>query len=198
MSWNPNSGANYTEGPDQEFHPQTFMPSQTTDSIMWRLEGKDVIERIEHRLKGEFLVKKTAERNGQIIEFEEWESVPGARIMNNTGAKVIVNLMEGMLNKISFLSNLEDDTIITKLRTLQQSVAEEILYNWDVYEVHTYPGPVINEVMELIENGLKRARGAGERDSLTKMESISRLVKEGGDSKRFSLFGRNRGEDNAG
>lgn len=172
------------------YAPQIFIPPAAADSVVWRLEGADVTASIEHRLKGEFLKKTIHQKDGQNIEYEEWISDKKARVMNDTGAKAIVTAADIIFNKITFLSNITDDELLDQCREMHRTIAREIYNNWSRFDVHQDPSPVLNQIMTLIFFAMKRAQGAGERESLTKMESINRIIAEGQKSGGFPFFGR--------
>lgn len=191
----------------QDFQPQNFVPTspqivvpgQGDDITKFRLESTDVIGQIEHRLKGEHLVEKEemidTENGKRKVFVTIWEADNTARIMNDTGAKCVVFAIEVLINKIGALSNIDDVKIADLCRYHMLALSTEIFYNWDKFEVRHKPTSIVDEIMSLIELSLYRAQGAGERDSLSKIEQIQRHISEGPKQQsRFPLGRGNRHE----
>lgn len=159
--------------------PQIYTQPQRDDVIIWRLEAREIVDRIEHRLKGEYLKTVEVEIDGKSDVIEEWQADPEARLMNDHGVKSLISLVEILVNKVSFLSNLDDDEIIDVCRDMHLAIVREIYNNWDDYDIKKQPGPVVNEIMTLVFVGFKRAMGAGERTSLGSIENVNRTIHEG-------------------
>lgn len=175
--------------------PQIMIPGQGDDITKFRLESQDVIGRIEHRLKGEYLTEEEEEIDTEdgkkTIFVSKYVSDPNARIMNDTGAKCVVFAIETIVNKIGALSNIRDDKIIDLCRFHMIALTKEIFYNWDKFNVVHKPDSIIDEIMSLIELSLWRAQGAGERESLTKIEQVSRVISESNQkASRWPMGGR--------
>lgn len=191
---NPNE--EMREEPPLEYMPQIYMPKPREDITKWRLEAADVITRIEHHIKGEFLVKKEEHTGEGMLMYEEWESFPQAKIMNETGAKTLITSIEIIVNKVAFLSNISDDDIYELCRHTHHALAREVYDNWDRFDVIRNPGPIITEIMNLIFLGLKRAQGAGEREAIGKAESVIRQIREGSKSGGgFPFIGKGRSNE---
>jgi hypothetical protein len=167
------------------------------DITKWRLEANDVITNMEHHLKGEFLEKKAENVDGKWIAWEEWVCKEKARFMNDTGAKAVVTTATMIINKVVFLSNISEDDIYAVCKDIEIALARLIYDNWSEFEVTRRPDPIIHILMDLVFTGLMRAKGGGERDSLTRAESIVRSIREGTDGHRkiFPFGGGGKNEE---
>lgn len=177
--------------------PQIYTQQPRDDSIIWRLEARDIVEQIEHHLKGEFLVDKEITIDDKLEIIQEWTADPAAAVMNDQGVKSVVSLVQILVNKVTFLSNLDDDEIIDVCRDMHLAIARDVYNNWNDYGINKQPGPIINEIMTLVFVGFKRAMGAGERTSLYALENINRNIHEGGSGGGWNipLIGKRGGQE---
>lgn len=171
------------QGSRQEFSPEMFPPNARDDFTKWRLQGGDIKESIEHQLRGDFLEKKTknigTEEKPEWIVIEEWVSDEHAKIMNESGVRRVSAVSTFMINKATALSSVSEEHILISCRNIEISIGRLIYDNWEDFNVRTNPSSIINILMELIYFHLMRAKGGGERESLTKAETTTRLIREG-------------------
>jgi len=160
----------------QEYSPQLYTPEQRSDITKWRLEAQEIIDRIEHHLRGEFRVKEEKKIGDNIVIIEKYKEFENAKKMNPLGAKTIVTWIETMVNKVSFLSSITEEDIIELCKATHLSIAREVYNNWDRFEVRPNPGPFLTQVMNMVYLALKRAQGAGEREALKTTETVLRRV----------------------
>jgi len=163
---------------------------------VYRLETKEIIDRIEHRLKGEYLATETTSIDGQLVEIEKYKTRPESRVLNEFGVRAVVSAIEILLNKITFLSNIDDKEVENICLHIHISIAREIYDNWEEFGVRKNPGPSIVQIMNLIFLGLKRAQGAGERDALKQIHHIIEQIKSSGGNKGGFPFIGQRGGSN--
>ena len=168
----------------QEFSPEIYPTPLSDDITKWRLQGDDVITTMEHHLKGEFLERNIIDVDGEKMAVEQWVAKPDSRFMNDTGAKAVVTTATMIINKVVFLSNMSEEDIYNICKDIEIALARLIYDNWSEFEVKRRPDPVIHILMDLVFSGLMRAKGGGERDSLTKAENIVRQIREGGEGQR--------------
>lgn len=141
----------------------------------WQLSPQDVIEYIEHSLRGEMWDSKD----------KKWVR-KGKRRMNEQGIQAVVGEVNDRVNKIVIMSNFDENMINGWLWDLGHDLAAEMFlryYDWeidfaDLEAIH-------NTVMILSEAALRRAWQEGERKRLYEqtrtIETISREAgKEGG------------------
>jgi len=186
------------QGAPREFNPEMFPAAMGDDLTRWRLQGEDIREAIEHQLRGDYLEKKTVntgtEDAPEMITIEQWACSEDSRIMNEAGVRRIASVATFMINKATVLSNVNEEEIKESCRNIELALARLMYDNWTRYEVDSNPSSVIYLLMELIYFHLMRAKGGGERESLTKAETTSRLIREGinqpGGGKSMFPFGR--------
>jgi hypothetical protein len=139
----------------------------------WQLSPQDVIEYIEHSLRGEIWDSKE----------KVWKE-KGRRKMNEIGIQAIVGEVNDRVNKIVIMSNLDEDMINGWLWDLGHDLAAEMFsrfYDWEIQ----YPDlePIHNMVMILSEAALRRAWLEGERKRLYEQRrEVETTVREGGSS----------------
>lgn len=166
------------------YMPQIYAPPPLDDFSKWRLETREIIDQIEHRLKGETLVVKEVMIQGEKDVIEQWESNPEDKMMNEQGVRAIITAVETVVNRVAFLSNLTEEEIIDICRETHWDIVKDVYFNWESYQVVKNPLPAINESMTLAFLGFKRAQGAGERDAFNTIENVNRNIQEGGSQGR--------------
>lgn len=162
------------------YSPEMYRSVPREDILKWRLEGSDIIESIEHHLKGEFLLTKIVLIAGVEEAIQVWEPMPEAAFMNEIGAKAVVTTSTMMINKVIFLSDVSEDIIYQTCKDVELALANIIYNNWDPFNVTKRPDPIIHILMDLVFFGLMRAKGGGERAALVQTENIIRNITEGG------------------
>lgn len=175
---------------EDEYNPSPMLSYQErgdmADFTKWRLETIDIVELLEHDLKGEFFNEKK----------NVWE-VRGTPLLNNDGVSAIVSLVRTSVNKVTFLSNVTLEQIILICQDLNLALVEVLFFEWQVFAVKKeHLDLIVSKVMNFIFMALKKSEGAGERESLYKAESVHRIYRNP-EKQGFSLspFGRGRGDE---
>jgi len=166
---------------------RSMSPEQMADFSKWRLDIDDLLEYLEHDLKGDKLDKE-----GNWIKDEDTNPD-----MNNQGVKAIISTIRVFCNKYTTLSNLTNDEIMAICRYLHIDLAEMLFFSYDVFDINEdILSMLVNKIMSFVFMSLKKAQGEGERISLSKQETTIRHIEQE-KPKGFSLnpFGRGKEEE---
>jgi len=174
--------------PDPSIVPQ--MIKQTADFDKWRLDTETIADQLEYQLKGFVWKEATGDKGGV------WVKGNFPAPVNEIGAAELANIIRDLNNRVTFLSELNDDEINKVCLDLNKSLVALIFMNWDLWEVRKESARwIVAKMMALVFIGLKRAKGRGEAELLAQVTSINRNIFEGGQQQRggfFNLFRRNK------
>lgn len=143
-----------------------FGSQQDNNLIVWQLELDNILERIEHLLKGD-VIEEDAEGNIKYAVPENEDLI----VLNNYGVQLIMNLISFYLNRNTILSNYKAERIYEILYDLGFELADLIYINYEKMGLDTvekksrYPVLVMN-ILHMIESAYNRSIGGEERDSL--------------------------------
>jgi len=144
----------YTNDPNS----QSFMPSQIysqreADQILKIvLENEDLISLLEHEFRGEVYVVENDEG--------KWKKKYAPIIKNQEGINEILRILRFMgLNKVSILTNLDEDQINTKLRTFEMKLADLLFLkrrDWGIDK--EYMPMIYHLIISIVEDAFFRAK----------------------------------------
>jgi len=143
-----------------------FSQAQDTNLIVWQLELDNILERIEHLLKGDVIVD---DGNGNLVyTIPEDESLI---ILNNYGVQLIMNVISFYLNRNTILSNYGWERIREILHDLGHEIADVIYINYEKMglistEKKSRAELLVLNILHTIESAYNRSLGGGERESL--------------------------------
>ena len=167
------------EGYNDNFLPVPEMPSDLT---RWQLSSEDILDKLEHSLRGEIWNERE----------QRYES-KGQKLMNDEGIRSVLSIVESVVNKIAFLSNLEQDMIFMITRELGIDLIQLIHMKHNEYNIKAeHASLIVDKVTFLIYLGLQRAFMEGERKFLRTTEQRKYLIQENPkkEKKGFWIFGR--------
>ncbi len=139
---------------------------QDPNLIIWQLELDNILERIEHLLKGD-VIKDDGQGN---IVYETPED-GSLVILNDYGVQLIMNVISFYLNRNTILSNYDDVRIYEILFDLGNELADVIYINYEQMGMTSMEKKSRHEILILnilhtIESAYNRSLKGGERDSL--------------------------------
>lgn len=160
----------------------TIYNQQDSNLIVFQLELDNILEKIEHLLRGDVI--REDEKTGELGYFtpEDIDLI----ILNEYGVQLIMNVISFYLNRNTILSFYNEERINKILSDLGIEVSDLILHNYEKMGMTTttkksrYPLLVIS-VIHIIESTYKRSLQGGERESLrsarvvTQTEGIGRM-----------------------
>ncbi len=150
--------------------------SQDSNLIIWQLELDNILERIEHLLKGD-IIKEDGEGN-VIYKAPNDKSLI---ILNNYGVQLVMNVVSFYLNRNTILSNYDDMRINSILFDLGNELADVIYINYEKMGMTSIEKKSRHEILILnilntIESAYNRALGGGERDSLRSARVVTQSM----------------------
>lgn len=159
-----------------------FSQSQDNNLIVWQLELDNILERIEHLLKGD-IVKEDAE--GNIVYTQPQDK--GLIILNDYGVQLIMNIISFYLNRNTILSDYMPDRIFEILFDLGNEISDVIYINYEKMGMDSIQKKSRSEILVLnilhtIESAYNRALKGGERDSLRSARVVTQSQPIGGNS----------------
>lgn len=143
-----------------------FNQNQDANLIVFQLELDNILERIEHLLKGDVL-EEDSEGNLKYESPKDTDLI----VLNDYGVKLIMNIISFYLNRNTILSNHKETRIFEILHVLGHELADLIYESYEKMGLDTdykrarYTMVVMN-ILHTIENAYNRSLHGGERDSL--------------------------------
>lgn len=175
--------------PQMSIPPGSFI-RQDSETIKFRLNVDDLVNQIEHDLKGEHWVREqmkgwVTNKEGQRIEVglvdengvpvmeEHWKKV-GIAKCNDYGAKCLTGEIRKFIGKNSFLSDLNEEEINMLCRNIGHILNNLVEDRFDDYNIDAKDvESIIFGITELLFISLKRAEMGRERDSISKMQTVT-------------------------
>ncbi len=139
---------------------------QQENLIVFQLELDNIMERIEHLLKGNILKEDEAGN----ITYDAPEDTT-LIVLNDYGVQLIMNVISFYLNRNTILSNYKDVRIFEILYDLGNELADLVYINYekmglDTVEKRSRSPVLIMNILHMIESTYNRSLGGEERDSL--------------------------------
>ncbi len=153
-----------------------FNQAQESNLIMWQLELDNILERIEHLLKGDIL---NDDGSGNIVY-----TIPKDKtliILNDYGVQLIMNVISFYLNRNTILSNYDDARIYEILYDLGNELADVVYINYEKMGMNCMEKKSRHEILILnilhtIESAYNRSLGGGERESLRSARVVTQSL----------------------
>ena len=153
--------------PDYPSMPQSNIPHETSEDVYvsddskdfsrWHLSPEEMIEELEHDLKGE------AWKNNK------W-CVIGKRLLNDEGIGEIISLVRGHVNKFVFLAKFQEDDIMDIMRHLDEALIDLISMKYKDFDIELCDFDVIRSIVVTIcYASLTRGLGGWTMDSVGKV-----------------------------
>ena len=150
---------------DATSYGMNSLQHQSDNLVVFQLELDNILERIEHLLRGDVL----KEVDGNLIYTEPDNN--DLKLMNDYGVQLIMNLLSFYLNRNTILSNYEQTRIYEILYDLGNELADLIYINYEKMGLDTpgkqsrYPFIVMN-ILHMVESAYNRSIGGNELESL--------------------------------
>ncbi len=169
---------------DDEFPQIAFQQTpKDISTFIYQLDPVDIITELRHNLMNETY---NADK-------KKWMS-KGTPKINEQGVNDIIDSVQSVVNKNTFLSDLDEDKIYDIMRILHVDIAALLFTNFYKYKIHkNHLTQILWTPLLLLFPALKRAESGKTLKSLTQMHQIVEQIKRG-DHKpekkhRFGLFG---------
>lgn len=133
------------------------VPTVDPNFSQWQLNASDVIEIIEHCLRGEVWRK---DEKGTVYSWVK----AGDPKLNEQGIQAITSEINSRVNKVVIMSNLTERTVNDMLWDLADNLATELFLRKDDWGVDFADlNPIHDLVMTITEATIRRAMEDGER-----------------------------------
>lgn len=157
-----------------------FSQANDNNLIVWQLELDNILERLEHLLKGD-IVQDDGE--GNIVYTAPTDKT--LIILNDYGVQLVMNIISFYLNRNTILSNYDDDRIKNILYDLGNELADVFYINYEqmgmtTMEKKSRHGILIMNILHTIESAYNRALMGGERDSLRSARVVTQSITPSG------------------
>lgn len=148
------------------------MSTQDPQLTKWTLTPDELLEFIEHELRGEDFD----------FETKKW-MIKSKAIMNETGVRQIISIIRHHVNKIFFLSNLDEPQIYDMMFNLSNNLTQLLFNNGTEFEIDWSKGHqnfLVDNVCDLVFAGLRKSYDQGERKFLGSHTKVLHRIDEGG------------------
>ncbi len=149
-----------------------FSSTQDTNLIEYQLGLDDILERIEHLLRGDVLKQ---DKKGN-IRYEQPTNRDGSvnqelQVLNEYGVQFLMNVVSSYLNRNTILSNYTEERIKEILFNLGNEITDQIYLNaekmgLDTPERQKRYSIIVMQIVHIVESAYNRAIGGAELDSL--------------------------------
>ena len=142
------------------------MQGQDNNLIVYQLELDNILERIEHLLKGD-IINEDGQGNVTYKKPKNNDLI----ILNDYGVQLIMNIISFYLNRNTILSNYQPERINEILYDLGNELADLVYINYEKMGLNNVEkksrSPVlIMNILHIIESSYNRALGGNELESL--------------------------------
>lgn len=155
--------------------------SQMGDSaFLYQLNTTDIVDELKHALRGE--VYDDTKR--------AWTRVEGNKCrLNERGISDVINLAHMVVNRNTFLSEVNPEQIEILMTEFHQDLAQLFFTNWEDYGI---PKQLLNvvtmQILGFMYLGLKRAEAGKTLKALTKIQQvIERIDQQPREKKSFGI-----------
>lgn len=171
-----------------QIQASSFSGQQDPNLIEYQLELDNILERIEHLLKGH-VIKIDGEGN----PFYDEPDNSDLKVFNEYGAQFIMSIISSYLNRNTILSNYSEERIREILYAFGYELNESIFKSYEKFGLDTeekqkrYP-IIVMQIVHMIESVYNRALGGQERESLRTARTVMQSERLGGDSIRSPMM----------
>jgi len=146
---------------------RAYMDQAQPDLIRWQLDPAEIIEEMEHKLKGEVWDAKTQKfvrRAGR------------DPLMNEDGINVILSLISPVISKVVILSNLKEEDIDAMMLDFSKNLICLFASEYHKFGIKKQYIPSIKTfICMIVQATLNRALNEGERKFLGRTERVSQV-----------------------
>ena len=138
--------------------PAPIPAAPEDDFFRFRISGQDILEELEHQLKGEVFDE---EQNKYVEKF--------SRLLNDEGISKVLHIIYACgINKNVFLGNLEKEEIMFKCKTLKKKLSLLLFKKASDYEIpKEMKSLLITTIINTVHSGLSRSEGGRESEQIS-------------------------------
>lgn len=150
---------------------------RSSDLMRWQLSTSDLIEDLEHDLKGETFNRET----------NQWV-IGKTRFVNDEGVKAIMSILTARINKNTILSNLNENEISRIMIDFSRDLIDLFFMRREEYDISKeHLDLLLRKIVDFVYISLKRAFEEGERQFLKHTERRTEVYKVGDEEKKGKL-----------
>ena len=166
---------NQAVDPRQNTQISAFSSKHNDDIVRWQLELNDILERVDHILKGDIPTFK----DGNII----WDKNPNPEnnTLNEYGVRETMKILSLYINRNTILSDYTQTEINFKVFDFGREINNLFFMRYEDFGMDTeekrknYP-MIIREIVDIVHSSYKRALFGGERRSIREMINVSQTT----------------------
>lgn len=98
--------------------------------LQYQIDSNEIIEEIEHTLKGE--VPKYDSKSGEMQWVKRKES---KALINDRGISVLLTILKSRLSKIFILSDFDEENVYSMTTGIGETLIDELYFHWEEYEI---------------------------------------------------------------
>ena len=148
------------------YSPSLAPISQNASLTMWIEQSDDLIEQLEHDLRGD----------AYNAEEDKWGRGDRPQL-NDRGIRSVISIVRPIISKNTFLSNINEDDVFRVCKSTQRKAARLLFKNAEKFEIQTGHHETIQEIINnYVEFAVRRAMDQGEREFLSKSTQESRII----------------------
>ncbi len=156
-------------------HTSAFGKVDGDNLVKWQLELDNIMERIDHLLRGHKLTFK----NGNYVWTEPNDDAE--KIFNDYGVNEILRILSLYLNRNTILSNYDEETISLKVYDFGCEVSDLIMNKYESLGLNSYEKMVLypmitRELIDVVHSAYLRALKGGERESLREARTVTQSI----------------------
>jgi len=149
-----------------------FAANQDPNLIEWQLELDNILERIEHLLRGD-TIGQDKQGNVSYIPAKNDDLKP----LNEYGVQFLMNFLSFYLNRNTILSNYSEERIKTILYDIGYELTDQIYLNYEKMGLDTPQKQkryaiIVLQLVHIIESAYNRAYQGRELDSLRTARNV--------------------------
>ncbi len=150
-----------------------FNAADNENLITWQLELDNILERIDHLLRGHSL---KFDNDGNL----KWEEPKDKSLVvfNEYGVQEILRILSMYLNRNTILSNYDEETINWKIFDIGQEITDLIYMKYEKMgldnkdKIKLYP-IIVRQLVDTIHSAYLRSLNGGERESLRTARTVT-------------------------
>jgi len=164
-----------------EVEKAQYLPVHAQDSgfSRWRLDPDDIVQRVEHSLRGE------------IYKDNEWQRL-GKPLANEEGIAGLLTIVGTSVNKVISLTKFQDDEIENIMEHIDDTLIDLLATKYDEWEIDPDFLSYIRElIINFIHASYKQAVGGWTSEQLSQVMTTTERIglAEAPSAKRRGVFG---------
>ncbi len=149
---------------------------ENPDLIRWQLELDNILEKIEHLLRGD---KLGFDAGGNVLWTKATD--PEEMLFNDYGVQELLRVLCMYLNRNTILSNYDEETINIKVLDIGWEINDLIFMKYELmgldnyHKIKNYP-MIVRIIVDVVHSAYLRALNGGERQSLIEARHVSQNI----------------------